>query len=371
VPHKPLRPTVVFVDDEPWECFFHLSALLRRAGVRTIRVSVGHSKWQPEGLVFDRNVSLSSVPTAEQLAEILFDEDVTDIQPTESLAGTAYAALDLLPRSDGPDLWRGRAAFLDKWDVAIRLREIGLRIPDTLRADLSPPTEAVTHFALPIVLKSRVGSSGLGVEVCESLESLQKFWETIKEPREWFYERFVQGESFVCAACVGDEEIEVVATYETIERVYFRGPSTVVVLRHEPTLVDIAKRLAGVMRIRGFVCFDVIRDTSGHEWIHDVNPRVFGTFSMCQLAGYDFVGAYLKCLRGEGSIEPNRLETFDVRSYTFPSGLGEVLRSGHSGRAWSRTFRWGWRYERLLGWRYFLSWTMRVLTRSGRSIPER
>jgi hypothetical protein len=26
-------------------------------------------------------------------------------------------------------------------------------------------------------------------------------------------------------------------------------------------------------QIRGMVCFDIIRDTNGVDWIHDVNPR--------------------------------------------------------------------------------------------------
>ncbi len=67
-------PTVVFVDDARWESFFQLAAILRRAGVRTVHISVGHSRWRSDRLLFDRCVSLPSPPSPEQLAEILWSE---------------------------------------------------------------------------------------------------------------------------------------------------------------------------------------------------------------------------------------------------------------------------------------------------------
>jgi hypothetical protein len=108
-------------------------------------------------MLFDRHVSLSSIPTPRQLADILSEEYVTDIQVTESLAETTYAALGLLPISQRSDIWSGRAEFLDKWKVATKLREIGLQTPDTLLVESHSPDEAIASFSLPIVLKSRVG----------------------------------------------------------------------------------------------------------------------------------------------------------------------------------------------------------------------
>ena len=65
------RPTVVFVDDGRWESFIELAAILRKAKIRTVHISVGPSKWWPERLVFDRSVSLSLPPSPEQLAKLL------------------------------------------------------------------------------------------------------------------------------------------------------------------------------------------------------------------------------------------------------------------------------------------------------------
>jgi hypothetical protein len=155
------EPTVVFVDDAQWECFFHLAAILRKEGIRTVRVSVGLNGWQGNRLLFDRHVSLLAPPTPEQLSAILSSEYVTDVQPTESLAMVTYAALDLLPASQRSDTWLGRPALLDKWRIASDLRDLGLRTPDTLLVELVTPAKAVEKPSLPIVVKRRVSSGGL------------------------------------------------------------------------------------------------------------------------------------------------------------------------------------------------------------------
>jgi len=355
------RPTVVFVDDAPWESFFQLAVILRKAGIRTVRVSVGLSRWQIDRILFDRHVSLSFPPTPEQLSKILSNEFITDVQPTESLGMTTYAAVSLLPPSQRSDLWIGRAAFLDKLRVASDLREFGLRTPDTLLADVTSPIEAVAQLSLPIVLKRRVSSSGSGVEVFYTLESLQEFVAKVENPSEWFFERFILGQCLVCASCVGDDGIDVIATYEILKRVKLRGSSIEVEIRDDARIADSGRLLINAMHIRGLVCFDVIRDADDIDWIHDVNPRAFGTLSTCQLGGFDFFGAYIFLLTGRGRIEPSRLDTMGAKTFVFPYGMKEAFRSEPSWNSWFRTLHWTWRYGRLLGPRYFLSLAIRGL----------
>lgn len=129
----------------------------------------------------------------------------TDVHPTESLAVTTYSALFLLPVSQRSGMWVGRSALLDKWDVAIALRDMGLRTPDMLLADDTSPEEAVAQLSLPIFLKHRVGSSGTGVELFNTLEALQTFVARIDAPNDWFFEKFIDGASFGCASCVGEK----------------------------------------------------------------------------------------------------------------------------------------------------------------------
>jgi hypothetical protein len=348
-----LRPAVVFVNDERWESFFQLAAIVRKAGFRTVRISVGLSGWQAEDSLFDRNVFLSSPPSPQQLSEILLTEYVADVQPTESLAVTTYAALELLPPSTRSDIWNGRSLVLDKWDISRVFHNLGLQTPDTLLADVTTPHEAVEQFSLPIVLKRRVGSSGSNVGIFTSLETLQTFAARLDSPDHWFYERFIPGRSLVCASCVSDDGIDVIATYEVLKRTRLYGPSSVVEFQEDPRLVESGRSAIEALNIRGFVCFDMIRDSQGVDWIHDVNPRVFGGLSMCQLAGFDFRGAYLRCLTGRGDIEPSRPPSPGTKIYGFPQGRKELFRSKPHG-AWLVTLQWLWRHWELLGTRYFL-----------------
>jgi hypothetical protein len=270
----------------------------------------------------------------------------------------------MLPASQRSDTWIGRSAFLDKWRVASDLRDLGLRVPDTLLLEVTSPAEAVAQMSLPIVLKRKVSSSGRGVEIFETLESLQTFVNTIANPGEWFFERFIQGRSLTCGSCVSSDGIDVLATYEILKRVNLYGSSIVVEMHDDVHIAEIGKVLIGAMHIRGLVCFDIIQDSSHTDWVHDVNPRVFGGVSMCQLEGYDFCGAYVRYLLGHGRVAALPHSTSGDRAYVFPYGWKDVVQSGPRWSAWIRILRWTWHNERLLGSRYFVSLAIRGLAAS-------
>src|SRR5665213_2026335 len=258
------RPAVVFVDDARWYSFLQLAAILRRAGFRTVRVSVGRAMWRPENLLFSRNVFLAAPPSPEQLAEILAKENVVDLQPTERLAQTSYSALDLLPQRQRSDIWAGRSTILDKLNNATFFRELGLRTPESLPVELTPVNETVAR------------------------------------------------------------------------------------------LMETGRTLIEALHIRGLICFDIIRDSNDVDWIHDVNPRVFGGLTTCQLAGFDFRGAYLRCLGVGVDVQTSPPDTPNSVSFGFPEGKKDLLRSAPYRVSWVRTLRWIWSHWRLLGSRYFL-----------------
>jgi len=359
-------PTVVFVDDAQWECFFHLAAILRKEGIRTVRVSVGLKGWQGNSLLFDRHVSLLSPPTPEQLSAILSSEHVTDVQPTESLALVTYAALDLLPASQRSDTWLGRPALLDKWRIANDLRDLGLHAPDTFLVELVSPEQAVAKLSLPIVVKRRVSTGGLGVEIFECLESLENFVSRIEEPREWIFQRFVEGRSLVCAGCAAGDGIELFATYEILKRSYVRGPSIVVGIVSDESVTKNGRLLIKAAQIRGMICFDIIRDTDGVDWIHDVNARVFGGATMCWSVGIDFYSLYVQGLLGISRFEVCDVDEIEEKAYMFPSGWKEVFKSGRASGARILGFEWARQHVRLLGPRYFLNLAARAIWRVGR-----
>ena len=354
------QPTVVFVDDAPWECFFHLSAMLRRNGFRTVRISIGLPDWQGDHMLFDRQVSLPAAPTSAHLAKILSTEWVSDIHPTEHLASTTYAAMSLLPVEQRSDVWRGRTNFLDKLRVSADVRALGLRAPDTLLAGTVTPREAVDELSLPIVLKPRVSSAGGGIQIFESLAALESFVATLSSAGDWFYERYVDGRPLVCGACVSNDGIDVITSYLILERVDAHGSSLAVEILDDAVLEGIGARLIEGLAIRGLVCFDVIRDPHGVDWIHDINLRDFGGVSMCQLVGFDFVGSYVRWLTGRGSIAPAPVGVAGQKQYVFPFGLEHILRSSPQSSAPIRTIRWALSYQKLLGTRYFLSVALRA-----------
>jgi|SRR5665213_217288 len=348
------RPAVVFVDDARWYSFLQLAAILRRAGFRTVRVSVGRAMWRPENLLFSRNVFLAAPPSPEQLAEILAKENVVDLQPTERLAQTSYSALDLLPQRQRSDIWAGRSTILDKLNNATFFRELGLRTPESLPVELTPVNEAVARLSLPIVLKRRIGSSGSSVKIFTSPEELREYVAAIESPDEWLYEQFIPGRSFVYAACVSDEGIDVIAVYKVLEREHLSGPSSVMEFQTDPRLMETGRTLIEALHIRGLICFDIIRDSNDVDWIHDVNPRVFGGLTTCQLAGFDFRGAYLRCLGVGVDVQTSPPDTPNSVSFGFPEGKKDLLRSAPYRVSWVRTLRWIWSHWRLLGSRYFL-----------------
>jgi hypothetical protein len=80
------RPTVLFVDEHGWDCFFQLSTGLRRAGFRTIRITATPFRRSVGQLCFDRTVGLSSPDELDGLAEILDGEQIVDVQVVDALS---------------------------------------------------------------------------------------------------------------------------------------------------------------------------------------------------------------------------------------------------------------------------------------------
>lgn len=347
-------PAVVFVDNGAWDCFFELAAGVRRAGIRTIRVSIGQQEEAAPRLLFNRSISLSSLSDLDYLSDVLQNEYVADSQPVETLAAATYAALDQLPGPQRSDLWTGRSAVLDKWDVANALRAAGLLAPHTLAADSTTPSEAVEQFSVPIVLKRRVGAAGDEVQIAHSLQELDQLVAKIDTLHDWFFEQFIEGRGLGCASFVGKQGADLLATFEIAKRKSPLGPASGYRFINDSKLVDTGKQLIDALDIRGFVDFDVIQDANGQLWIHDVNPRVFGGFSICQYMGFDFLGAYARCLFGQDPIHQKQPNTSGVTGFKFPAGWKDILRSEPRPFAWLRLWRWVLRYWRVFGSRYFV-----------------
>ncbi len=74
------------MDEYGWDCFFQLSAGLRRAGFRTVRITTTPFRRAAGHLCFDRTVGLSSPEELDGLAEIVDGERILDVQVVDALS---------------------------------------------------------------------------------------------------------------------------------------------------------------------------------------------------------------------------------------------------------------------------------------------
>ena len=114
-------PTVIFLDDSRWAIFHQLSPLLRRGGVRTVRVTTGRNSrsWLTSRLVYDRYVSLPLQGGEDVLRRIFTEENVIDVQFVETLVAIMIPVVDGL-RDGVASRVRDRLLIMDKWRASAR-----------------------------------------------------------------------------------------------------------------------------------------------------------------------------------------------------------------------------------------------------------
>jgi hypothetical protein len=57
-------------------------------------------------------------------------------------------------------------------------------------------------------------------------------------------------------------------------------------------IAETGREVVGALGITGIMNINVIRDCDGRDWIHDVNPRVFGSFMAFRPRGRDLLQSY-------------------------------------------------------------------------------
>src|ERR1700722_2954694 len=136
----PGTPTVVFLDDWNWSAFLQLAPALRRAGVRTVRVTTAGLRrtrvcsW----LLFDRYEIASDGLGHAQLGEILAGETIVDIQYSEALAKSVRWAAGSLSPELAERLGK-RLDLVDKLAASQLFAAAGIRTPATASVcDVSP-----------------------------------------------------------------------------------------------------------------------------------------------------------------------------------------------------------------------------------------
>ena len=343
------QPAVLFIDDVGWDCFFQLAAGLRRAGIRTVRITRWNRSRATALLFFDRTIQLADGTDHIDLPEILEGERIMDVQMTEAMAVDAGKGFTLLPQSRLTEGWNQRVSVMDKLLVARRLGEVGLCTPRVLSGlDLSAG-QIVRELGLPVLRKLRVGSGGEGMSVIDTREGLDALLAEGPPSDGYFFEQFVEGRELQVGGVFGGAE-DVVVTFETLQRRGAHQPASRIRMIDDPALVQTGRAAVEALGVSGLANINLIRDVEGREWIHDVNPRVFGCFMAFRGVGVDLQRAYVDWLLHSSRRDPVPA-TVGPSITVFPAAYRADLEVGRVG-AVAGFLRVAYPYVRWAGLRY-------------------
>jgi hypothetical protein len=358
---RPGPPTVLFVDDRNWGCFFQLEASLRRKGFRTVRVTTGPVTRSANALCFDRTVRLASAEELEQLPEILEGEDIIDVQSVESLAVATFGALATMSDSPHRATWARRRAAVDKLYVSDVLHRAGVSTPETVPAYLTSAEYVADVLGLPVVHKPRRGSGGSDVSIIRTMRGLREVLAGEGGTEEYFFERFVEGEALQFSGVIANGRALLSVTYRTLDRRCDNGPASVLRCIDDESLQQTGGLVARTLGVDGMININVIRDDEGRDWVHDVNPRVWGSCLAFRSASLDFHGAYASYLEGKVPAEVRRRAPDGCELEVFPAAI-ESSAADH-GFGLLPFARGVWPYLRWLGPRYAAYESVRHLRR--------
>jgi len=345
-------PAVLFVDDWDLDSFFQLAAGLRRAGLRAIRVTTGPTGRVGSALCWDRTVVLSSVSELCNLASILSDEDIIDIHTVESLARQTRAGLGDDGATHDGNSWGERSKYANKSTTAARLRVAGIQVPEAISMATVTPSEAVLRLGLPLVVKPVMGSGGQGVQIVQTEDELENLVGNSAPLENWCYEKFVAGQPLRFGALVTELGIERSAAYATMDPVTHLGAATEVSYLDDPQVVETGHQVAAALGLVGLFNVDMIRDSDGIDWVHDVNPRVWGSFAAFQPIGVDFVEPYVRWLLHQPRADAPDPAAATHPLWVFPAGWEDVAAGGPRSLAPIRIARWAWPFLHKFGARY-------------------
>ena len=311
-------PAVLFVDDSYWDCFAQFAVGLRRAGIRAIRVTTRPPLPGSRQFIFDRTIHLRSLAEFDQLSSLLDGEQLIDVQSVESLAVPTVRGLRSTDPSSAPRRWDRRALIVDKPTAARRMQAAGIHVPDIITDPAATPDEIVATLGLPVVRKLRTGSSGDGVSIIESRHELESTAPDDGASSMFFYERFIDGRHIQFAGIVNADLHNRSVTYETLNRFSTMGPASEIRVLDDTELRKTGTRVAEALDLSGMVNVNVIRDAEGQDWVHDVNPRIWGSAVSFRLVGIDFLGAYISWLCGVDSARNETMAPEGTEFQVFP-----------------------------------------------------
>jgi len=355
---RPLgTPCVIFLDDHRWATFNQLSPLLRRAGVRTVRITTmvqARSKITSR-LLYDRFEVLPVTHTVEALRRIIVSENVVDIQFVESLKGTVDLILIYLETTVANRVER-RLSMTDKFAASRLLSGAGIRTPAVLAFADATPEEAKAKFGLPLVVKERTGGGGGSVVIAHddvTLRSAAAAHES--NPEETYYEEFIAGEKLNYGAAFSVERLEQELSYRITRWEQPVGTAMEVEVIWDEQLACFGRSAVRVSGCTGLINMDFVRDSQGQDWLVDFNARTFAGVASFRGAAIDLSQGYLRSL-GLRIVPPEVVRpSASAKIRIFPTCLSPNIESGRITQTVVAYLFEARQYARWLGVRYWLS----------------
>jgi Biotin carboxylase len=343
---------VLFVSDEQWNCFNQLAAVLRRHGIRPVRVLTERNGRRGlltrlmDCLVYAGVVDLGRPSGVADLRRLVATGQVLDLQIDErsfqSIDPGSVAARELA-RLDG-SRWHTRAAVYDKVALAERLHAHGIPLAPLISADEVSPEEAIGQFGLPIVVKCRWGTGGTEVRIAADVSELVAAVASLGGDRsQIFYQRHIDGDLVGYGAVVRNgSPIQEFAALELKSVADPLGPTAHARATGDARVLTAGREVLGVLGTEGFFSAEFMQARDGSLFFIDVSTRVWGNFLCWTAVGLDLTEGYLHAI-GVVSTPPAVTGPQDDGLVTvFPAALSDVFRSD----AWTTAVRATWRDAR-------------------------
>jgi carbamoyl-phosphate synthase large subunit len=195
-----------------------------------------------------------------------------------------------------PDPQIARATF-DKYETHLLLSRLGLPSPPT-----ALPGEPVEHF--PVMVKPRWGSGARSIHRADDARAAEFFVDYIAEPA--MVQRFMDGPEFsMDVLCdLGGRCLNAIPRTMLESR---GGESIKGTVIADPELIDLGRRVAESLGVRGPATIQAFRDREIGLGITDVNTRFGGAFPApmyAALPGRTYPELIVRMARGE-VVEPH------------------------------------------------------------------
>ncbi len=341
-------PTVVFVDSFAWASFTHLGALLRRRGVRAVRITTRPPNRIAARWCWDAVIEVGSVEEIDGAAAALAGERVVDVHVAEPLVSGIGPRLLAAMTGECRTRFEHRRRLMDKFEVAAMLAAGGLDVPAAVPLPAADLAQVVAELGPRLVVKARVGAGGESVVMVDGLDQLRSAVEGLDDPAGWYVERFIDGAAFQVGGFADGGGLRWSVGFRTVEKVRSLGPARRLEYLSGPEFDRAGRGVVSATGLQGLFNVGILRDADGRDWVHDVNPRVWGSLSACVASGGNVVDLYRAWLAGEDAPAA-RTPAPGRRADALPGAWDDVVADGPRWSAPVRILRWWFPYWRQLG----------------------